>query len=162
MALIVPATRGPDLAELVAAELHRERQFACQQWPLSMTRSTSTPGKKRVTSHGLQQAFGLTIPRTLEDVCNPRDLALVVYDMQVGIVRQVRNGADVVVRVQEVLELARAAGLRVMFTRHLSLPRELMGSEGSSLKDCGSSIPQPSSRDARPRPARCRRPWTRR
>jgi len=76
----------------------------------------------------MQQAFGLTIPRTLEDVCNARDLALVVYDMQVGIVRQVSNGAEVTVRVQQVLELARACGMRIVFTRHLSLPRELMGS----------------------------------
>ena len=76
----------------------------------------------------MQQAFGLTVPRTLEDVCNPRDLALVVYDMQVGIVRQVPNGAEVIARVKEVLELARASGVRVFFTRHLSLPRELMGS----------------------------------
>lgn len=33
-----------------------------------------------------------SIPRTIEDVCNPRELALVVYDMQVGIVRQVASG----------------------------------------------------------------------
>lgn len=76
----------------------------------------------------MQRAFNLSVPRTLEDVCNPRDLALVVYDMQVGIVRQVRNGAEVIDRVREVLELARASGLRIFFTRHLSLPRELMGS----------------------------------
>ena len=93
-----------------------------------MIRWLSTPAKKCGTSHGMQQAFGLTVPRTLEDVCNPRDLALVVYDMQVGIVRQVPNGAEVIARVKEVLELARACGVRVFFTRHLSLPRELMGS----------------------------------
>jgi nicotinamidase-related amidase len=75
----------------------------------------------------MQKAFGLTIARTLEDVCNPQDLALVVYDMQVGIVRQVSNGAEVTARVKEVLELARSCEMRVFFTRHLSLPRELMG-----------------------------------
>ena len=75
----------------------------------------------------MHQVFGLTIRRTLEDVCNPQDLALLVYDMQVGIVRQVHNGAEIVARVKEVLELARSCGMRVFFTRHLSLPRELMG-----------------------------------
>lgn len=76
----------------------------------------------------MEQAFGLTIPQTLEDVCNPREMALLVYDMQVGIVRQLKNGASIVARVKLVLEAARAAGMRVLFTRHLSLPREWMGS----------------------------------
>jgi biuret amidohydrolase len=75
----------------------------------------------------MKQAYGLTIARTLEDVCNPRDLALIVNDMQVGIVRQVRNGAEIVARVQQVLELARVCAMRIVFTRHMSLPRELMG-----------------------------------
>jgi len=76
----------------------------------------------------MEQAFGLAVPRALEDVCNPRDLALVVYDMQVGIVRQVGNGAEVTAHVKDVLELARASGVRTFFTRHMSLPKELMGS----------------------------------
>jgi len=76
----------------------------------------------------VQKAFDLTIARTLEDVCNPRDMALVVYDMQIGVVRQLRNGPEIVARVGEVLELARGSGMRVIFTRHMSLPRELMGS----------------------------------
>jgi nicotinamidase-related amidase len=75
----------------------------------------------------MQQAFGLTIARTLADVANPQDMALVVYDMQVGIVRQVANGGEVVARVREVLELARSCGMRTFFTRHMTLPRELMG-----------------------------------
>ena len=76
----------------------------------------------------MENAFGLTIPRSLEDVCNPADMALVVYDMQVGIVSQIHNGQDVVARVEEVLAAARGRGMRVFFTRHLSLPLELMGS----------------------------------
>ena len=76
----------------------------------------------------MEKAFRLTIPRTLEDICNPADMALLVYDMQVGIVRQVRNGPDLVRGVGEVLRIARAARMRAFFTRHLSLPRELMGS----------------------------------
>ena len=75
----------------------------------------------------MQQAFGLNIPRTLDDVCDPTRLALVVYDMQVGIVKQIENGPQITERVLQVLEAARKAGIRVFFTRHMSLPKELMG-----------------------------------
>ena len=67
------------------------------------------------------------IPRTLEEVVDPEQMALLVYDMQVGIVRQLADGARVVERVQRVLSAARDAGMRVFFTRHMSLPPELMG-----------------------------------
>ena len=70
---------------------------------------------------------GLQIRRTLEDVCDPRHLALLIYDMQVGIVNQLKDGAAVAAKVREVLTTARATGLRTFFTRHLSLPKELMG-----------------------------------
>jgi len=75
----------------------------------------------------MQRAFGLTIRQTLEDVCDPASLALVVYDMQVGIVSQIANGPEITERVVQVLNAARKAGIRVFFTRHMSLPKELMG-----------------------------------
>ena len=75
----------------------------------------------------MQQAFGLNIPQSLDDVCDPARLALVVYDMQVGIVKQIENGPQITGRVLQVLEAARNAGIRVFFTRHMSLPKELMG-----------------------------------
>src|SRR6476646_587029 len=75
----------------------------------------------------MQRAFGLEIPQTLQDVCDPRRLALIVYDMQVGIVKQIANGAHITAGVAQVLEAARSAGIRVIFTRHMSLPKELMG-----------------------------------
>ncbi len=75
----------------------------------------------------MQRAFGLSIPQTLEDICDPARLALVVYDMQVGIVKQIENGPQITGRALQVLEAARKAGIRVFFTRHMSLPRELMG-----------------------------------
>jgi biuret amidohydrolase len=37
----------------------------------------------------MQRSYGLEIPETLEEVCRPQRLALLVYDMQVGIVRHV-------------------------------------------------------------------------
>ena len=75
----------------------------------------------------MERAFGLNIPQTLDDVCDPTRLALVVYDMQVGIVKQIENGGQITDRVLQVLDAARAARIRVIFTRHMSLPRELMG-----------------------------------
>ena len=75
----------------------------------------------------MQRAFGLNIPQTLEDVCSPSRLALIVYDMQVGIVSQIQKAQHITERVVKVLSAARAAGIRVLFTRHMSLPKELMG-----------------------------------
>ena len=75
----------------------------------------------------MQRAFGLNIPQTLEEVCDSRRLALIVYDMQVGIVNQIENGKQITDRVLRVLHAAREAEIRVFFTRHMSLPKELMG-----------------------------------
>lgn len=75
----------------------------------------------------MYRAFGLDIPQTLEDICDPTRFALIVYDMQVGIVRQIKNCQQITDRVVQVLEGARKAGVRVFFTRHMSLPKELMG-----------------------------------
>jgi nicotinamidase-related amidase len=75
----------------------------------------------------MQRTFGLNIPQTLEEICDPTRLALVVYDMQVGIVKQIENGQQITDKVLRVLDAARKAGIRVFFTRHMSLPRELMG-----------------------------------
>lgn len=75
----------------------------------------------------MDHGFGLDIPETLADVCRPDRLALVIYDMQVGIVRQLPNGAEVTRRVAGLLEAARAGGFRVFHTRHFSLPSEAAG-----------------------------------
>ena len=75
----------------------------------------------------MQRAFGLDIPQTLDDLCDPKRLALIVYDMQVGIVNQIANGPAITEKVVQVLTAARKAGIRVIFTRHMSLPKELMG-----------------------------------
>ena len=48
----------------------------------------------------MKQIFGIEIPRTLEDVCQPRRLALSVYDMQVGITSQVKDGHLIVERAE--------------------------------------------------------------
>ena len=75
----------------------------------------------------MKTAFGLRIPQTLEEVCDPRRTALLVYDMQIGILSQIKDADQVTRQVLRVLQAAREAGVRVFFSRHLSLPKELMG-----------------------------------
>jgi biuret amidohydrolase len=75
----------------------------------------------------MRSAYGITIPQTLEEVCDPNRIALLVYDMQVGILGQVRNPEQITGQVLKVLGAARDAGVRVFFSRHLSLPKELLG-----------------------------------
>jgi biuret amidohydrolase len=75
----------------------------------------------------MKSAYGLSIPQTLEETCDPQRVALLVYDMQVGILSQIKNGDEVTRQVLKVLTAARDAGVRVFFSRHLSLPKELMG-----------------------------------
>jgi biuret amidohydrolase len=76
----------------------------------------------------MQHHRNLPIPDTLADVCDPDRLALVVYDMQVGIISQLADGSQVTDRVGQVLESARRAGVRIFFSRYMTLPTELMGS----------------------------------
>jgi nicotinamidase-related amidase len=74
--------------------------------------------------HGV---FGSGVPRRLEDVCHPGRMALLVYDMQAGIAGQLAHGPEVTRKVAEVLGAAREGGFPVFFSRHVSLPKELMG-----------------------------------
>ena len=76
----------------------------------------------------MQTINALDIPTSLEELLDPRRVALLVYDMQVGIARQIKERESIVGQVRQVLQSARAAKVRTFFTRHMSLPRELMGS----------------------------------
>jgi biuret amidohydrolase len=75
----------------------------------------------------MQHRRNLPIPDSLADVCDRDRIALLVYDMQVGVVGQLADGPQVIEAVRRVLEAARGAGVRVYFTRHMTLPTELMG-----------------------------------
>ena len=68
----------------------------------------------------MKHAFGLNIPETIEDAVDLESTALIVYDMQVGIIRQMKNGDEVLAKVGKVLEVAREVGLRTFFMRHTS------------------------------------------
>lgn len=75
----------------------------------------------------MKSVHGLEIPETLRELINPKHCALIVYDMQVGIIRQIKDGAAITAQVAQVLNVARSAGTRVFYTRHLSVPKQLMG-----------------------------------
>jgi nicotinamidase-related amidase len=75
----------------------------------------------------MQEFAGISIPGALDEIISPQNTALIVYDMQMGIVRQIKNGQEIIQNVRRVLASARAAGVRTFFTRHMSLPKELMG-----------------------------------
>jgi len=75
----------------------------------------------------VEQAFGLRIPDTLEEACEPARTALIVYDMQAGIVPQIPDGAEVTQRVVQVRQAARDGGYRVFYSRHMTLPNEVSG-----------------------------------
>src|SRR6266516_4227025 len=74
----------------------------------------------------MKSIFGLNIPQTFEEVCGRQRIALLVYDMQVGILSQIKNADQITRQVLKVLTAARQSGVRVFFSRHLSLPKELM------------------------------------
>jgi biuret amidohydrolase len=77
----------------------------------------------------MRRRSGLEIPETIADTCDPATMALIVYDMQAAVLRQLPDGgAEAVERVSRVLTAARAGGYPVFFTRHMSLPVRLMGS----------------------------------
>ena len=75
----------------------------------------------------MKRAYGLDVPETLAEVLDPDRSALIVYDMQVGIMRQLQRAAEITAKVAEVLAAARDAGIRTCFLRHTSLPKNLMG-----------------------------------
>src|SRR5215813_1550219 len=74
----------------------------------------------------MQEYRGIRIPQSLGEMISPQETALIVYDMQAGITGQISNGTEIVKNVGRVLDGARSAGIRTFFTRHMSLPKELM------------------------------------
>jgi len=75
----------------------------------------------------IRSATGIEIPQTLGEWCHPAHMALLVYDMQVGVCRQIPDALAVIQRVGTVLDAARRSGMRIAFTRHISLPSKWLG-----------------------------------
>src|SRR5438093_8459453 len=102
-----------------------------RMWDSSISRATASRYSRKVRccngGNAVEPAYSLEIPQNLGEACNRQRTALLVYDMQVGIIRQMKNGPEIVAQVKRVLEASRAAGLRVFFMRHMSLPKEAAG-----------------------------------
>lgn len=70
---------------------------------------------------------GLEIPESPAEALDPAQLALIVYDMQVGVLRQIEDGERVLANVQRLLDAARLRGIRTIFLRHYFMPTALAG-----------------------------------
>jgi nicotinamidase-related amidase len=75
----------------------------------------------------MKRAFGASVPQSLGEICAAERCALIIYDMQAGIVPQIADGRRIVAHCKTLLEAARVAGMRVFFTRHFFLPNQSSG-----------------------------------
>src|SRR5258708_7626529 len=69
----------------------------------------------------------MDVPRTLEEACSPTRTALIVYDMQVGVLSQIPDAERIVAAVTQTVEAARAGGFRIFYLRHMGIPNEVSG-----------------------------------
>lgn len=75
----------------------------------------------------MKSAFGIAIPENLAEIVDLNRCGLIIYDMQVGIVPQVPDGAQVLANCVRLLASARQANMRVFYTRHTFLPNHAAG-----------------------------------
>jgi nicotinamidase-related amidase len=92
----------------------------------------------------VEQSAGRDIPQSLGDLCDPRRLALVVYDMQVGVLGQLPGAEAIVARVVDVLQAARAGGYPIFFLRHMFLPNRLKGVFGLRMAMAWQRVDSPA------------------
>lgn len=75
-----------------------------------------------------QQIYnGQHIPMSFKEICDPVHTALLVYDAQNGVFSQIKESDKVLGQMLKAIELARKAGMRIFYSRHFSLPKELLG-----------------------------------
>jgi nicotinamidase-related amidase len=82
---------------------------------------------ERGTISSMQHAFGIDVPESLVEMCQPPRVAVLVYDAQVGILPHVRDWASVLTQMRSVVEVSRGAGVPVLYVRHVSVPPSHMG-----------------------------------
>ncbi|HEY2464536.1 MAG TPA: cysteine hydrolase [Steroidobacteraceae bacterium] len=70
---------------------------------------------------------GLSIPMQLGELCDATRTALLVYDMQAGITAQMKDGGHIVSKCASLIAAARAVGMRIAYSQHLSSPKKWMG-----------------------------------
>jgi nicotinamidase-related amidase len=73
------------------------------------------------------EVFGFSVPTQVEQLADPSRTALIIYDMQVGIVSQIAEGPAVLRKCLELVAAARESGYRIIFTRHMWLPLRAAG-----------------------------------
>jgi nicotinamidase-related amidase len=70
---------------------------------------------------------GVSLPLRIAEICNPVSTALLIYDMQVGIRSQVSDGDRITDACATAIAAARKSGMRIVYTRHLSMPKPWIG-----------------------------------
>jgi biuret amidohydrolase len=75
----------------------------------------------------MQRAFGMDVPESVTEMCQPPRAAVLVYDAQTGILTHVRDRAVVLAQIRSVVVAARGAGVPVVYVRHVSVPPSHMG-----------------------------------
>ena len=92
----------------------------------------------------MKSLFGLNVPTALSEICRRDELALLIYDMQIGIAGQIKAAETIIANVERVLEAARDARVRIFFTRHMSLPLALMGAFQLRMAMAWQRVDEPS------------------
>jgi len=75
----------------------------------------------------MKKAFGLQVPENLQEIVQSSGCALIVYDMQAGIVPQISSGLEIQKQCVLLVNAARKAGMRIFYTRHFFLPPAAAG-----------------------------------
>jgi nicotinamidase-related amidase len=75
----------------------------------------------------MQRAHGVSVPETVAEMCSPSTTAVLVYDVQAGILSHVADRDAVVGRIRAVVDAARRSGVPVVYVRHVSVPPTHMG-----------------------------------
>jgi nicotinamidase-related amidase len=75
----------------------------------------------------MQHAFGMAVPESVAEMCQPGRAAVLVYDAQVGILAHIRDRAVVLSQIRTVIDIARRAAVPVVYVRHVSVPPSHMG-----------------------------------
>jgi nicotinamidase-related amidase len=75
----------------------------------------------------MQHAYGVAVPETVAEMCAPDSTAVLVYDVQVGILAHVQDRDGLIERIRSVITAARTAGVPVVYVRHVSVPPTHMG-----------------------------------
>lgn len=75
----------------------------------------------------MKNAFGLRVPEILQDIVQSSRCALIVYDMQAGIIPQISSGEEIQKQCVLLVDAARKVGLRIFHTRHFFLPPAAAG-----------------------------------